>query len=111
MEIKKRNLILCVLFSLITCGIYYIYWFIHLVNDMNTVTEDDNGKSGIVVFLLTLITCGIYGIIWRYKAGAKIDMLTGKQSSTNVVFLLLSLFGLGWVADLMIQDTLNKYAM
>ena len=31
--IKERNIVLCILLSIITCGIYEIYWFCTLTDD------------------------------------------------------------------------------
>ena len=70
---KKRNLALCVIFSIITFGIYAIYWFIKINNDANELANPPKRTSGGVAFLLTLITCGIYGIYWAYKMGKQLD--------------------------------------
>ena len=32
---EQRNVALCVILTIVTCGIYGIYWFICLVNDLN----------------------------------------------------------------------------
>lgn len=59
--IKKRNIVLAVVLSIVTCGLYGIYWFICLNNDANALTPDDSyTTSGGMAFLFTLITCGIY---------------------------------------------------
>ena len=60
--IQRRSIAMCIVLSLVTCGIYGIYWFICLTNDCNAVSNDPDGTSGGVAFLLTLITCGIYGL-------------------------------------------------
>ena len=70
---KKRDLALCVVFSIITFGIYGIYWFIKINNDANELANPPKKTSGGVAFLLTLITCGIYGIYWAYKMGKQLD--------------------------------------
>lgn len=70
---KKRNIALCVIFSIITFGIYGIYWFIKINNDANELANPPKRTSGGVAFLLTLITCGIYGIYWAYKMGKQLD--------------------------------------
>lgn len=70
--IKKRSIGLAILFSIITCGIYGIYWFICLTNDSNHINPEDKTASGGMAFLFTIITCGIYGIYWNYKLGKKV---------------------------------------
>lgn len=58
-DIKKRSVALAIILSIVTCGIYAIYWQVCLVNDMNKVSKKENAKGGVVVFLLSLITCSI----------------------------------------------------
>ena len=59
--IQQRNIAVCIILSIVTCGIYGIYWFIVLSNDTNTVSNAENATSGGVAFVLSLITCNIYG--------------------------------------------------
>lgn len=114
MSIKKRSLAVCILLSIITCGIYYIFWFIGMVDDLNKISNNPNAKSGVVVFLLSLVTCGIYGLIWRYRAGEILDTAAVQRglpaTSKSLLFLLLSIFGLSLIADAILQDEINKYA-
>lgn len=42
---KNRNIALCIIFSIITFGIYGIYWFICLTNEMNMATPDEIGRA------------------------------------------------------------------
>ena len=67
--IQQRNIAVCIILSIVTCGIYGIYWFIVLSNDTNTVSNAQNATSGGVAFLLSLVTCNIYGLYWAYKQG------------------------------------------
>ena len=110
-EIKKRNVAVAILLSIVTCGIYAIYWQVCLVNDVNKVKEDENTKSGIVVFLLSLVTCTIYWLYWVFKTGECIDSAKTANgtptSSRGLVYLLLSIFGLGIVAMAILQSDLN----
>ena len=63
MPINKRNLAVSIILTIVTCGIYGIYWFIVMTDDTKNVSGDINGASGGVAFLLTLVTCNIYDII------------------------------------------------
>lgn len=106
MKMKNRNIALCIIFTIITCGIYGIYWFISLNNEMNTLIQDDFQTSGGIVFLLTLVTCGIYGIYWAYKMGSKLDTL--KSGNNAILFLLLQIIGLGIINYCIMQSEINK---
>lgn len=113
--IKKRNIALAIVFSVITCGIYGIYWFICLVNDLNAASGNDGDTSGGMVFLLSIITCSIYMWYWMYKAGEKVNAVRQRNgyptdSSNSIVYLLVSLFGFSIIADCLIQSELNNVA-
>jgi len=99
--IKQRNIALCIVFSIITFGIYALYWFVCLTNDANQESGQTDATSGGVALLLTIVTCNIYGWFWAYKMGEKIDAIKTKngQSAGNssILFLLLQLCGLGIV--------------
>ena len=109
---KKRNLALCVIFSIITFGIYGIYWFIKINNDANELANPPERTSGGVAFLLTLITCGIYGIYWAYKMGKQLDSALEQRGMPTkndaVLYLILSVVGLGFVAWILMQNTINS---
>ena len=80
--IAKREIIVALLLSLITCGIYGIYWFITMTDESNKVSGD-NSTSGGMAFLFTILTCGIYSIYWYYKMGQKL-YLAGKTYNKNI---------------------------
>ena len=62
-KIAKRDLAITIILSIVTCGIYGLYWFVVLSEDVNTLT-DDHSVSGATALILTIITCGIYGYYW-----------------------------------------------
>lgn len=70
--ISVRSIPMAIILSIITCGIYGIYWMYCLVNDLNTASGRENDTSGGMVILFSIITCGIYGIYWYYTAGSKV---------------------------------------
>nr|WP_298876112.1 DUF4234 domain-containing protein [uncultured Mogibacterium sp.] len=108
--ISRREIGLCILFSLITCGIYGIYWMIVLNDDVNEIVGDRNATSGGMVFLFSLITCGIYGVYWIYCMGEKLDRFNDRDGNSGLLYVLLMIFGLSIVAYSIMQDQVNKYA-
>jgi len=93
--IKRRSLLKLILLSLITCGIYSIFFWWSYVNDINDVCVCDGKKSPnfIVVLLLTVLTCGIYYLFWLYRQGERLrDIapeygLTLKEGGGTVLML------------------------
>ena len=112
--IERRNIAVCIVLTLVTCGIYGIYWIVCLTNDVNTVSGDVNGTSGGMVVLLTIVTCGIYGIYWAYKQGEKLDFTKNNRgipsSNSGVLYLILQIFGFGIIAYALMQNELNRLA-
>ena len=85
-----------------------------LADDVNTVSGYKNDTSGGMVFLFTLLTCGIYSWYWLYKCGDKLDQTRAANGrptgSLSVLYLVLSIFGLGIVSYILMQSELNGYA-
>jgi hypothetical protein len=106
--IKSRSIVLSIFLTLITCGIYSIYWYVCLTNEMNRASGKVNDTSGGAAVLFTLITCGIYGYFWAYKMGEKRDLVAGENGYSNILYLILTLVGLGIVVYGMAQHTLNE---
>ena len=122
-NIKRRSIVVSIILSIITCGIYDYFWIAFLTNDTNKALKKENEMSGLVVALLTFITCGIFGYYWAYKMGEKVDLLSGKENgNTRWIFLgitlgtlALSLLGFPgltgiafYVVYAMSQNALNK---
>ena len=70
MNVKdNRSFWVYLLLSIVTCGLYSIYFWYVYVEDLNTIFYGDGEDSPnyIIVLLLSWVTCGIYGVYWRYK--------------------------------------------
>ena len=109
---KERNIALCIVFCIITCGIYGIYWMIVLNDELLDALGED-GTSGGMVFLFSLITCGIYGLYWIYQMGKRVDRLNERYGrhtyNSGLLYLLVSIIGLQIVIYAIIQNELNNY--
>lgn len=105
MERKKedRSLLILILLSAVTCGIYGLIFYWNMFKDINTVCrvkERDNSENTpnyLIYILLCFITCGIYGFYWTYKQGNRIQRVGesyGLRIEENGTSLLLwQLFG------------------
>ncbi|MED9969003.1 MAG: DUF4234 domain-containing protein [Ruminococcus sp.] len=110
--LQKKNIAVYIILSIVTCGIFGLYWLVVLNDDCNKVANDPNGTSGGMVLLLTIVTCGIYGIYWCYKMGQNLDIAYQNRgrapSNKAVILLVLAIFGLAIISYAIIQDDLNK---
>ncbi len=114
-HIERKDIAIAIILSIVTCGIYGIVWLVNIINDINTVASDDKSdQSAGLVILLIIVTCGIYGFVYFYQAGARLHNAGKKYgleiADNSVVYLLLTLFGLGIVTYCLIQSDLNKFA-
>lgn len=106
-NIKKRSIPLAILFSILTCGIYALYWYVCLTNDLNKISNIKTASGGKAI-LFNFLTLGIYGFYWFYMAGKKIEAYD--NSSSGILHLVLSFVGLGIVSWAISQATLNRCA-
>ena len=69
-----RSIAAYILLSIVTCGIYGLWFFYRLVKDVNTMcTGDGESTPGLAAFiLLSILTCGFYAFYWYYKVGNRL---------------------------------------
>ncbi len=108
MNLKVRNPITCLLLSLITCGIYGIYWAICIARDAVSVKDPaDNGILEIILMLF-LPFVGFYLAEQKLAAGCAEKGIPHKDNA--ILYLVLGLIGLSIVNYFMMQSDLNKVA-
>lgn len=109
---EEKNLVMNIILSLVTCGLYGLYWFVTLTEDAKEFSKDEQMQSGGLALVLTIVTCGIYGFYWAYKMGKMIEQgqknygLNAKDNS--ILYIVLQLFGLGIVGYCLMQNDLNE---
>jgi hypothetical protein len=111
--IRQKSIGLEIVLTLITCGIYGIFWFIALTNDVGELSGDSDFTGG-KHFLLTLVTCGIWGFIWAYQVGKHIADAQHQRgyyvTDNSVLYLVLTFVGLSIVVYALVQSDVNKLA-
>ena len=95
---EDRNFVTILLLSIVTCGIYELYFMYTAINDLNTAFEGDGQESPSfgMWLLLTIITCGIYNVYWWYKQGMRMEMSGMDRYGLNIqeggmIFLILAI--------------------
>ncbi len=110
MFMKQRSIPVCIILSLITCGIYSLYWMIVLTDDANRLSGRQRPSGG-TALLLTIVTCGIYGYYWAYQMGEALYNAKAQRgimaSNNNILYLILEIIFpiIGWS---LMQDEINK---
>lgn len=115
--VKEKSIGLCVVLSLVTCGIYGIYWLYTIARDLNDLCESQNQEKGAepgLVVVLGIVTCGIYSLYYLWKAGKMVSSLTRSNgqhpSDDSIVLMVLSLLQLSLVSYCILQSHINGFA-
>ena len=103
----NKNIAVCVILTIITCGIYGIYWLYTLNEAACLVNPAEWNTSGGMVILLGIITCGIYWYYWYCKMGKAFAVIPG-SSDNSLLYIILHFFGLGIVNMCIMQSDVNR---
>ncbi len=107
----NRSVGLCILFTILTCGLYGIYWFYILTKEVSDLSNDFSLSPGLTI-LFTILTCGLYTIYWSYKMGKNVEIAQQianiNSNDDSMLYLLLTLFGLSIITFAIIQSNINK---
>lgn len=108
----KGEIIKDILFTVLTCGIYGLFWQNRLFKAVNSLSGQER-FSFWPWLLLSLITCGIYNVYIQYQYGVAL-MDVQKEAGARVnnslpwLAVIVHLFGLGIVMMAIEQDELNQ---
>ncbi|MBE6543276.1 MAG: DUF4234 domain-containing protein [Ruminococcaceae bacterium] len=72
---ENRSFIKFIILNTLTLGIYSLFFFSDLVDDVNTLCEDDGYESPGIFSLIffSLLTFGIYAIFYWYRVADMLD--------------------------------------
>lgn len=108
MKITNRSIATCIILSFVTCGIYAIYWGFKLAKEAVSLTNGSD--DGMLESLLMIFFCPV-GLFLTEKKFAEGCAAQGvAHEDRSIIYLVMSLFGLGLVAFAMMQNDLNKFA-
>ena len=73
--IQERSLWKLILLSVVTCGIYSIYFWYQFDRDVNLICEGDGEQpmSYLLVVVLSVLTCSIFLWYWFYKQANRLQ--------------------------------------
>ena len=108
MAIKERNIVTAIILTLITCGIYGIYWCVMLAKE--SVSVKDASDTGLleIILMLFLPFLGLFLCEKKFAEGCADKGIA--HTDNSILYLILGLVGLGIVGLCMLQNDLNKLA-
>ncbi len=111
-EALKVDLVYAIIFTIITCGIYNLYWNYKQMKTCNFLLGR-NEFSWAVWFFGSLLSCGLYHIYYQYQMGSAIMEIQEDKSKTvfehlNIIGLFATICGGSIVVDIIHQLEINK---
>lgn len=114
---RKRGLLSVFFLSLLTCGIYSIYWQVVTFSEVMS-ENNENAFPMIINVLLVIVTCGIWSIYLQYKIADTMFVLEQKNNmvteNLNIIVLALAILGyssFGILSITLLQDKINRYCI
>lgn len=92
--IQKRNPIMVVILMLITCGLYSLYWYYKMYEELSSITNQTPTQNSYAVDLfISIITCGLWGFYVDYKISKQLHEIRKKYNlsgddSSNIILVL-----------------------
>ena len=102
--IKERNPFAVIAFSIISCGLYSIYWLFSTAGELNQ--KGHLSMTPVVFLVLSLIPFVGFYTLWQYASA--VEKLSGSKLSGPVIFVVWIVFFPA--AVFMIQTALNDAA-
>ncbi len=107
-----RNPVMVLVLSVVTCGIYGLWWWYTILTELRNFTQDEDINPTINLVLLLLLGC-IWQFVLPFKMGKwilKARQIAGlpEEEDKSTTWLILSLLCLGIVVVYLIQTELNR---
>ena len=115
----ERSPVAVLLLSVVTCGLYLIYWYWNLYEDFYSLMgQTPTGNEFALDLILALLTLGIWGIYMDYRISIALNALQEERNmpvrQTEIPVLILDLaayvtfFLAFFLSSALQQDVLNR---
>ncbi|HFU4025079.1 TPA: DUF4234 domain-containing protein [Streptococcus suis] len=106
------NVGLSVVLTVLTLGIYGLFWHIYIIKKVTRLNEPNASVMGEILLNLFI---PFYSIYWFYKANLSIvaysQSINREIENKSIMYILLSIFGLQIVAIAIMQHDLNTLVL
>ena len=108
-SVSRRDIGICAALSIMSFGLYFIYWLYLLVRNTRVIKKDDSSFMG---EFLCLIFVPFYNLYWWYTRGKRMREEFSRQginaNGNEVIYLILGIFGLSIVSAAIMQNDFNQ---
>src|SRR3989338_3680426 len=108
----KSNIALDVVFVILTCGIYDLFWQYRQMKFVNYLLQETK-FSFLRWFIFMILTCGLYNLFHQYVMAKDIVSIQGKYSLEKsqdlpAISVVMSVVSVGIIADAIQQYEMNQ---
>jgi hypothetical protein len=105
----RRSIGVCLLLTLVTCGLYDIYWQYRQMLCVNDMLGERKYRFW-PWLLLTLFTLGFYNVYHEYRVTSDIARVTGRAGRHDAwIAAVLSAVGFSILVDAIQQSRINAH--
>src|SRR3990167_2341977 len=102
------NVALGIILSIITCGLYNIYWNYKQFEAMNKLLGREEYKFW-PWLILSILTCGLYHVYYEYKMGAELQRYLKERGVEITPNLCLAGMIFAFIGLTVISDAVYQY--
>ena len=73
--IQRRSVPLYLCLSVLTCGLFFIYWYAKVSREVADITGEEVHRGGALTVFFHIITGGLFSAYWFYKVPHKLNEL------------------------------------
>ena len=111
--LKQRGVVEVIILTLVTCGIYGLYWVYDTMSGFEQTTGKESGINAVACLLLCIFLPSIGYLVYGMSADEQLKQIKesrGIPAEDNKVMYMLLGFFLPIVLIPIIQDEINKLA-
>lgn len=111
MLIKKKSILIDILLTILTAGLFNLWVQYRQIRDSNTLVPEGERKSFLLMLLFSFLTFGIYFIWHEFKLTRDLHRVTYGHEIPGVEVLcgVGTFFGMWFIVDSYQQNLLNEY--
>ena len=114
-EEHHRSIPKYLIFTILTLGIFNLYWNSQQMKACNDLLDDDRFSFWMWI-LLSIITFGLYHIYYQFKMGRAIVEIQEEMNERvfnilPIISIVVTIMGLSIIVDCIHQNEINKLAV
>ena len=94
---KKKNIFICLLLTVVTLGFYSIFWTVDLMFQTSKCFKNKT-YSVLWKILFTILTGGLYSVYWVYQIGKEMSYKSKLIIDKGAIYAVLMFFAI--ISDL-----------